>query len=576
MVNLGPRESQGRGVPGVDPPVVNDREPGLPEFPRADHPDSNPSQNSRSPSDQRPPPGLDEMFRTLAQVAPFGIVIVDPAERTEYLNPKFTEIFGYTLEDVPDVATWFRTAYPDEHQRQMAAVLWREQTSGLKRSDSPAIEIDPKLLLVRCKDATDKIVGFRAVLLGDGRIIATFLDVTGEVSVQKEIRRANKEWELTFDSVSDLIYILDNDQRIVRMNRAMADRLGIRDPAAIMGMPFEDLDRTERTLTSFPSSMGRSANGKERSSRIVGETSGAIFDVRMSPLIDESGQQVGSVYVARDVTALKSLEQARRRAVHHLSHELITPLSVIKGSVRKLVANELLPDQKQASLARIERNLDRLMEIQQTVKQIVSPRPYQPESLDVHQAVQQIVDELQQQSAHRSVHITSRLEPLRVEFMDPTVLRQVIQTLVKNAVENTPDGGKIEVSVASSLSGAMIEVQDSGVGISKRDQDFLFEGFHHTQPTDLYSTKTPFDFDAGGKGLELLRLRILSENGFFSISFRSRRCRHAWGAGNKCPGSVSLCPLVTDTKACAEAGGTSFSVVFPRHPKVAAGIGLLA
>jgi two-component system phosphate regulon sensor histidine kinase PhoR len=219
--------------------------------------------------------------------------------------------------------------------------------------------------------------------------------------------------------------------------------------------------------------------------------------------------------------------------------------------------------------------LERLLEIQQTVKQIVSPRPYQPESLDVDATMHQILKELRRQSEHRLLEIIARLEHVHVEFLDPAVLRQVLDTLVKNAIENTPDEGRISISLESAPAGVLLDVQDSGVGIRRTDQDFLLKGFHPTQPTDLYSTRSPFDFDAGGKGLELLRLGILSESGFFDISFKSRRCPHVRGVDNTCPGSVSQCAHVTDTEGCAQAGGTSFSVLFPRHPKVALSADLL-
>ena len=56
----------------------------------------------------------EERFRTLVEYAPLGFSIMKPDRTFEYFNPKFTETFGYTLEDIPNKAVWFEKAYPDE------------------------------------------------------------------------------------------------------------------------------------------------------------------------------------------------------------------------------------------------------------------------------------------------------------------------------------------------------------------------------------------------------------------------------------------------------------------------------
>jgi len=129
-------------------------------------------------------------------------------------------------------------------------------------------------------------------------------------------------------------------------------------------------------------------------------------------------------------------------------------------------------------------------------------------------------------------------------------------------VENTPDGGEVIISLNEAPAGVLLEVEDTGVGIAPSDREFLFNAFHMTQESDEYATRSPFDFDAGGKGLELLRLKILSEDGHFDISFDSRRCRHLPTDKDHCPGSLTECPHVDTLEECKQAGGTVFSVLF--------------
>jgi signal transduction histidine kinase len=142
------------------------------------------------------------------------------------------------------------------------------------------------------------------------------------------------------------------------------------------------------------------------------------------------------------------------------------------------------------------------------------------------------------------------------------LFRTVLETLLKNAVENTPDGGEITVRVKRAEQGVLLEVQDAGVGITIQDQEFIFEGFLYTQPTDEYSSKHPFAFNAGGKGLELRRLKVLAESGYFDIRFESSRCCYIPTRSDRCPGHVESCPSITGLDACRKSGGTTFFVLF--------------
>ena len=61
----------------------------------------------------------EKQFREFIEVAPMPMGAVDHQQKLQYLNDKFTELFGYTHEELPDIESWFRLAYPDETYRQM-------------------------------------------------------------------------------------------------------------------------------------------------------------------------------------------------------------------------------------------------------------------------------------------------------------------------------------------------------------------------------------------------------------------------------------------------------------------------
>ncbi len=130
----------------------------------------------------------EKMFRTLGEDAPFGISMLDSDRRFEYLNPKFTEIFGYTKEDVPDKETWFEKAYPDESYRKKVIDAWQ---GDLVEHDSE--EIKPRIFTVKCKDDQDKIIHFRGVALVDGRQLLTYEDITEKAKMEKTLKENERK-----------------------------------------------------------------------------------------------------------------------------------------------------------------------------------------------------------------------------------------------------------------------------------------------------------------------------------------------------------------------------------------------
>ena len=142
----------------------------------------------------------EERFRTLAENAPIGLSIMNRDNTFEYFNPKFTEIFGYTIEDIPDKQTWFEKAYPDEDYRNNVISAWKEDTV----ENIQVGEIKPRVFRVKCKDGLDKIIRFRNSALKDGRQLLTYEDFTIQAKAEERLKiqtekaiKVSKELEAT-------------------------------------------------------------------------------------------------------------------------------------------------------------------------------------------------------------------------------------------------------------------------------------------------------------------------------------------------------------------------------------------
>jgi signal transduction histidine kinase len=278
---------------------------------------------------------------------------------------------------------------------------------------------------------------------------------------------------------------------------------------------------------------------------------------------------------------LEQLNKAKSRALDHLSHELRTPLSVIQGGIRILKRKtqaQTPPMVKGEVFDSLEKNLSRLSDIQQETEKII--RSYQemeksshPEVLDItpsaaverislHPFAQQVLEEVKKEASHRNVQITMEGEKDLTLDTDPAVLREMLIGLLKNAIENTPDEGAIRVVLEQKSQWIQLKIMDFGIGINKENQRHLFDGLFHTLDTELYSSKKPYDFGAGGKGLDLLRMKVYSQRFGFDISVASQRCLHVPTDRDLCPGKISECPHCKTREDCFNSGGSTFCLTF--------------
>ena len=110
--------------------------------------------------------------------------------------------------------------------------------------------------------------------------------------------------------------------------------------------------------------------------------------------------------------------------------------------------------------------------------------------------------------------------------------------------------------------GPELEVKDNGIGISEENLRLIFENYFTSYETMQYSTRQPYDFKAGGKGFDLLRMKIFSERYNFKIKMKSQPCNLVDAQGRECPGDIEDCVPDTDARDCQNSGGTTVTVQF--------------
>ena len=102
--------------------------------------------------------------------------------------------------------------------------------------------------------------------------------------------------------------------------------------------------------------------------------------------------------------------------------------------------------------------------------------------------------------------------------------------------------GRILIETAEQGNQVIFRVTDHGTGLTPEAQKRIWDGFFTPRDTLQYSSRKPFDFGAGGKGADLLRMKIFSEQYGFDIQMKSKRCRHLPEDSDLCPGHAARCP----------------------------------
>jgi two-component system phosphate regulon sensor histidine kinase PhoR len=340
------------------------------------------------------------------------------------------------------------------------------------------------------------------------------------------------------------VIALDAQQRILFVNERAARLLEFQAPAFVGRKLWEMVRQPALQETVQRAFADSEPCQQELNLTGLGAKSLTVHAARLAGVPDR-----GIILVLHDTTELRRLERVRQEFVANVSHELKTPLSVIKACIETLLDGavddtehrgaflERIADQTERlhrlildllSLARIESDLE-IFEFQN-----VALGPVVEACLERHRALAEgkvqrlevcgpakIIPSLADTDSAAAADITA--------WADEEAIGQILDNLVENAVKYTPPGGRIAVSWQAADGQVCLEVEDTGIGIAPADLPRIFERF--------YRVDKARSREMGGTGLGLAIVKHLVQAMHGSVRATSQ------------PG-----------------GGTTFSVLLPRSP----------
>ncbi len=568
----------------------------------------------------------EEKYRHIFENATEGIFQASITGRFTSANPALARLHGYDspselIEAIDSIRDQlFRD--PGRHSELIRLLLDRDAVTNFEAR-------------MRRKDGSEQWVSMnvRAFRNDEGRIIfyeGTMEDITQRKEGERALAESEERYRTVIEHSNDGIGFTRGGT-LEYVNPRFVEMFGYDSPDELVGKPIalhvhpDDRERVldihARRRRGEPVPPRYEYRGITRAGSIIYvEVSAAGVTYRNEPILvlflrDVSERKQAEEVFLQSHRQLEQLNEAKTKAVNHISHELKTPLAVIQGYVRVLrrrLEHAPLDEKVGTMLAAIERSLERLFQMQreadeilrtsgeleaeglvgelarmrEKVKELYEVPPEIdatwehlkqwmathvsriPDAalqvLDLYPVLLQSLEKAIQYAAHRQVHLKAEGMNGVYILMEPTILREVIDGLIRNAIENTPDRGFVTVWLEEKDQAVLLHVTDCGVGISEEDQRYIFDGLFHTQETERYASRKPYDFDAGGKGLDLLRMKAYAGRFGFGLSVKSTRCRHLPGEGDVCAGDISRCPFCNIDQDCVESGGTTFTVSFTR------------
>ena len=285
------------------------------------------TKNKRAEMDLR---RSEERYRTLVENSPDGITVTDLKGNVLLMSHQAAKMHGY--KDPREVLSMKLNGFDliaPGHQKRVSEDLKKTFKQGyIKNIEYPLLKRDgttfPALLSTSMtRDACGKPTGF----------LTQLKDITELKEAQEKIQRVADEWEKTFNSISDVIFIHDNDYNILRVNDAFASSVKLNPEDINDHKCYRIIYQAEKPCSKCPfeiTKQSRRAHTEEISDQHV-----PPLLVTTSPLFNSEGKILGAVHVGRDLAKQKKTEMALQQSLDKLRQTLGQTVNALASLIDK-------------------------------------------------------------------------------------------------------------------------------------------------------------------------------------------------------------------------------------------------
>lgn len=405
-----------------------------------------------------------------------------------------------------------------EYMNEKFVWLYKSKTFELK-TILKTVEIE-----LQKREAAEKKLREQNDSLEDTKIAT--LNILEDLEEEKsKLKEEKDKVDTIIQSIGDGVFVLDRNYRIILYNKVCEALTGYPESEAV-GKNYKDIldfhfDDTEDVNDQFIRDCLEKGEVTSMSNHtVLIKRDGQKIPVAdsASPIRNKLGLVIGCVVVFRDVTKEREVDRAKTEFVSLASHQLRTPLTAIKWYVEILEDAVGLSDEFKGYLKEIhdgnERMVDLVNALLNTSRIDMGTFEIKPEPTLISDIADSVLKELEPLISEKSIQIEKTFgSELREYNLDQKLTRIIFQNLISNAVKYTPEKGRVNLSVKDENNIIKINVEDTGYGIPKDQQDKIF--------TKLFRADNIREKITDGTGLGLYIVKSIVDQSGGKIWFES-------------------------------------------------------
>ncbi|MGD0627039.1 MAG: ATP-binding protein [Thermodesulfobacteriota bacterium] len=334
------------------------------------------------------------------------------------------------------------------------------------------------------------LMGAILVVLGTGALYFIFI-VQNYYLVDRSLARMKTYTENVVESMADGLISIDNEKKIVTLNRRAGEILGAAEEELkgkkieeVLGQDIEALLRSEEQRVII---RDREMELHHRSGKEI------PLSLSRTPLKDEMGREMGSVLLLRDLREIRDLQEKVRRSERLASlgrlaagvaHEIRNPLSSIRGFAQYFMNRLKGHEEEQGYASIMVKEVDRLNRVITDLLDFARPKEPHRELHSLENILDHSLKLLEPELTRKKVGIEKEFEPnLPPALVDRDQISQAFLNLLLNSLESIDGGGKIRICLKKNRVQPSVEVSivDTGRGIPQEDLGKIFEPFFSTK-----------------------------------------------------------------------------------------------